>query len=286
MALETEFSNYQTVAAYIDTMAIPYFRSANIMMNLCALKNFAPGSDSLKLRKAGNLTATTATESTDHALSEYTETSPATLQVTQVKVYTELSDKALKFSGHSWEELAQEAGNAISQKFDQDAMALFDAFNGGTAVGTSGVDNSPEILLQASYTVRAQAVPGELVYVLHPVQIYDAQLDLLTSGASVWTNPVRLDILNGQPPQANGFVGMFNGIPVYESKNTESINTGADWSGACFVRNLALAAGFQGTITTEVHRNLKKSMTEIAVDLWYDVKEASDVAGVCIATDQ
>lgn len=286
MAGETNFSAYQTVAAYVDAMAIPYFRSANIMMNLCALKNIPAGSDSLKLRKKGNLSATLATESTSHAISTYAESSPATLTLAQVKVYVEISDKALKFSGHSWEELAQEAGEAIAQKFDVDAMALFDSFNGSTAVGVSGVDNSPEVMLQASYTVRAQAVPGELVYVLHPTQIYDAQLDLLTSAASVWTNPVRLDILNGQSPQANGYAGSFNGIPVFESKNTESINTGADWGGACFVRNLALAAAFGGTIETEILRNVQKGVTQMGVTLWYDVKEASDVAGVCIATDQ
>jgi hypothetical protein len=286
MANETEYSNFQTVAAYVEANAIPHFRSAAIMPGLCKLINFRNDSDSVKLRKAGSLTATAATESTDHSVSEYTETSPATLTAAQVKVYAEVSDKALKFSGHNWQELAVEAGRAIAQKFDVDAMALFDAFNGGTQVGTSGADCSPEILLQASYTVRAQAVPGQLVYVLHPTQVYDVQSDLITSGASVWTNETRLDILNGQPPASNGYIGSFNGIPVYESTNTESVNVGADWAGACFVAGLALAAGFAGGIEVESDRNIKKGVTAVAVTLWYDVKEASDVAGVSIETDQ
>lgn len=286
MANETVYSGYQTVAAFVDANAIPYFRSSNVMMNLCALRNFEPKSDSLKLRKLGSVSATAATEATDHATSNYAETSPATLTASQVKVYVELSDKALKFAGADWQELAKECGEAIGQKFDVDAMALFDSFNGGTQVGTTGVDCSPEILLQASYTVRAKAVKGELVYVLHPTQIYDAQLDILTSGASVWTNPTRLDILDGQPPMANGWVGRFNGIDVYESTNVESVNAAADWAGACFVRGLALAAGFAGTIETELERDIKKGVLRMATTLWYDVKEASDDAGVSIETDQ
>lgn len=67
------------------------------MLNLVQLVNFKSMSDSVKLRKKGSLTATAATESTAHAISEYTQTSPATLTAAEVKVYTEISDKAIEF---------------------------------------------------------------------------------------------------------------------------------------------------------------------------------------------
>lgn len=286
MANETEYSNYQTVAAYLDTAIAPHFRAAAIMPNLVHLVNFQSGSDSVKLRKAGSLTATAATESTDHANSEYTETTPATLTAAQVKVYVELSDKALKFAGASPEALAQEAGRAIGQKFDTDAMALFDSLNGGTAVGTSGVDCSPQILLQATYVLAAQNIPGAYVFVLHPTQIYDVQDDLITSGAVIWSNPTALDIMSGQPALANGWKGKFLDLDVYSSTNTESVNTDADWAGACFSPQFALAAGFAGGIETEIGRNRKKGVTELSITLWYDVKEYNDLAGVSIETDK
>lgn len=286
MANETVFSNYEVVAAYLDTAIAPHFRASAIMPNLVHLVNFTGKSDSVKLRKAGSLTATTATEATDHATSQYDESSPATLTAVQIKVYVELSDKAQKFAQASIEELAAEAGRACAQKFDTDAMALFDSLNGGTQVGTSGVDCSPQILLQATYVLEAQNIPGPYVYVLHPTQIYDVQDDLITSGAVIWSNPTQLSLMSGQPAQANGWKGTFLDIDVYKSTNTESVNTDADWAGACFSPQFALAAGFAGGVETEIGRNIKKGVTELGITMWYDVKEYQDLAGVSIETDK
>lgn len=286
MANETEYSNYITVAAFLDSAIAPVFRSAAVMPNLVHLVNFQGKSDSVKLRKAGSVTATTATESTVHATSEYTETSPATLLAAESKVYMEISDKAIKFGGADLQALARECGVACAQKFDIDAMALFDAFNGGTQVGVSAADCTPGILLQASYTVRAANAPGPLVYVLHPVQIFDVQDDLITTTASAWSNESMLTLLNGQPPLSNGFAGSFMNIPVYQSTNTESVNAAADWAGACFSPQFGLAAGFAGGVETKVGYNVAKGVTEIGVSLWYDVKEYNDTAGVSIETDQ
>lgn len=286
MANETNYAQYQTVAAFVDGAIAPHFRAASIMLNLMHLVNFVGKSDSYKLRKAGSVTATAATESTDHATSQYAETSPNTLTAAEVKVYLEISDKAIKFAQADLEALAREAGQAIAQKFDTDAMALFDSFNGGTQVGTSGADCSPQILLQAAYTVNAQNIPAPLVYVLHPVQIFDVQDDVLASSASLWSNPTNLNILNGQPPAENGLRGTFLGVPIYQSTNVESVNTGADWAGACFSPVYGLAAGLAGDVTTKVGYNVKKGVTEIGCSLWYDVKEYQDLAGVSIETDQ
>lgn len=286
MALETEYSNYITVAAYLDSAIAPVFRSAAIMPNLVHLVNFQAKSDSVKLRKAGSVSATAATESTVHATSEYTETSPATLTAAEIKVYMEISDKALKFGGADLQALARECGVACAQKFDTDALALLDSLNGGTQVGSSGVDCTPGVLLQASYTVRAANVPGPLVYVLHPVQIYDVQDDLINTTASAWSNETMLTLLNGQPPLSNGFAGSFMNIPVYQSTLTESVNAGADWAGGCFSPQYALAAGFAGGVETKLGYNVAKGVTEIGVSMWYDVKEYNDSAGVSIETDQ
>jgi hypothetical protein len=286
MANETEYSNYQTVAAYLDTAIAPHFRAAAIMPNLMHIVNFEGKSDSRKLRKAGSVTATAATESTDHAISEYTETTPNTLTAAEIKVYLELSDKAIKFAQASPESLAQEAGVACAMKFDTDAMALFDSLNGGTQVGVSGADCTPGILLQATFTLNAQNIPGPYVFVLNPVQIFDVQDDILLTGAVAWNNAMAMSFFSGQPPAANGFKGEILGCGVFQSTNTESVNANADWAGACLSPSLALAAGFAGDVTTKIGYNVKKGVTEIGVSLWYDVKEYQDLAGVSIETDQ
>lgn len=288
MANETEYSNYITVAEWVEANIQPYFRSAAIMPNLVHTVQIPRGSKSIKLRKAGSLAATAKTESTDHSNAEYTESSPATLTLAAVKVYTEVSDEAIRHAGADLDALTAEAGRAVAQKFDTDAMALFDALNGGTQVGTSGADCSPQILLQANYTLQAQNIPGPYVYVLHPVQIYDVQDDILASSASLWSNPATLDILGGQAPSDNGLRGSFLGNAVYQSTNVESVNTNADWAGAHFSPQYALAAGFEqgGQLLVEFDKNIKKGVMAMAVTLWYDVKEYSDIAGVSIETDQ
>lgn len=288
MANETEFSNFITVAAFVEANVQPHFRSAAIMPNLMHTVQIPRGSNASKLRKAGSLTATAKTESTDQANAEYTESSPNTLTLAAVKVYVELSDEAVRHGNADINALAREAGLAVAQKFDTDAMALFDAFNGGTAVGTSGVDCSPQVLLQANYTLQAQNIPGPYVYVLQPVQIYDVQDDILAASASLWANPAMLDIMGGQAPSDNGLRGSFLGNAVYQSTNVESVNTNADWAGAHFSPQYGLAAGFEtgGQLLVEFDKNIKKGVYEMAVTLWYDVKEYSDVAGVSIETDQ
>lgn len=288
MANETEYSNLVTVAAYVEAGIQPHFRSAAIMPNLMHVVQIPRGSNSVKLRKSGSLVATGKTEATDHANAEYTETSPATLALTAVKVYCEISDEAIRHGNADLDALTQEAGKAVGQKFDTDAMALFDALNGGTQVGTSGADCSPQILLLANYTLQAQNIPGPYAYVLHPVQIYDVQDDILAASASLWANPVMLDIMGGQSPADNGLRGSFLGNPVYQSTNTESVNGDADWAGALFSPQYALAAGFEigGQLVVEFDKNIKKGVTEMSVTLWYDVKEYSDVAGVSIETDK
>lgn len=285
---ETVFTDLVTVAAFVENEIQPHFRAAAIMPNLMHTVQIPRGSDSSKLRKAGSLAATAGAEATDHAIATYSVTSPATLLLAEVKVYVELSDKVMKFTDVELAEVAAEAGRAIATKFDVDAMALFDAFNGGTQVGTSGSDCSPQILLQANYTLQAQNIPGPYVFVLNPVQIYDVQDDILAASASLWSNPTMLDIMNGQAPADNGLKGSFLGCAVYSSTNTESVNTNNDWAGAHFSPRYALAAGFElgGGVTVEFDRNIRKGVTAMAATLWYDVKEYSDKAGVSIETDQ
>ncbi len=286
MAGETVFADYVTVAAYLDANIAPAFRSSVIMPNLMHVQNFQGKSDSIKLRKRGTVTATAGAEATDHALSQYQESSPNTLVAGEVKVYLEISDKAIKFAQADVDELVAECGRALAQKFDIDSLALLDALHGGTQVGTSGSDCTPGILLQASFTVRAANIASPLVYALNPVQVYDVQDDLLTTTASAWTNLQLLSLLNGQPPASNGYVGAFLGIPVFETTNTESVNSNADWAGGCWAPQFALAAAFAGDVQTRIGYNIKKGVTEVGCSLWYDVKEYQDAAGVSIETDQ
>lgn len=286
MALETEFSNGINVAAFLDPEIMDVLRAQITVLNWVRRVNFQRPSDSMKVRKRGTMTATTATESTDHALSEYTQSLLATLQVQEVKVYAELSDKGREFSAITLEEMAQEAATAVLQYVEQATCGLFDGFS--RSVGTTGEQLTPQVLRRALYNLRVADVPGPYVIVLHPTQIDDVQDNIQSAGAALWGNPmVDFSILNGAPVKENGLAGSYLQVPVYSTTNCESINTDADWSGAALNPQRAIAFGEDGRgIRSEVDRNIKKGVTQLAVNLFFDVKEAEDLSGVGIVSAQ
>ena len=283
MANETVYSGLQVVAAYLEAEAVPFFRAATIMANLTRQVPFTKGSASKKLVQAGSLTATAASEATDHANSQYTTSSPNTLTAAEVKVFIEVSKKTMKFTDLDMEALAMECGAAIATKYDADAMALFDGFS--NSVGSTGVDLTPAVMAAAAYTLRLNNIQGPYVYVLHPTAHFDVQANILSSGASVYTNPAFVSFLGAQPA-ANGYVGNLFDVNVFVSTNTESINSGADWGCACFSPQFAIAAGYAGEIEVEQDNDIKKGVAQLSASLFYDFKEHKDTAGCLILADQ
>lgn len=283
MANETVFADIQTVAAFLAADLGPALRAKLIMPNLCHIENFKVGSDSLKLRVKGSLSATSASEATDHATSQYQQSTPATLTVAEKKVYVEISDKNRLWSGADIAETLEEMVNACGDKIDIDAMALFDGFS--TNAGAYGADCSDVILAEAAYKLETNNAPGPFAYALHTKQWWDVKEDVIAAAASVYTNPARVELFSGQP-SANGFKGMFFDVPVFVSTNAESVNTNADWSGACLAVNHALALGLGGDVRIELDRDIKKGVDQLAASVWYDVKEYRDLCGVQIRSQK
>lgn len=283
MANETLFENIQTVAAFLAADLGPALKAKLIMPNLCHIENFRVGSDSLKLRVKGSVSATAGAEATDHAISEYTETTPGTLTVAEYKVYSELSDKETMWSGAEVGRVLEEMVDACGQKLDTDAMAILDGFS--VNAGAYSADNSDVIMAEAAYKLEAVNAPGPYAYALHPKQWWDVKEDVIASGASVYTNPQRVELFSGQPA-ANGYKGMFFDVPVFISTNAESVNGDADWSGACLAVNHGLALGLGGGVMIETDRNIKKGVTELSATIWYDVTEYRDACGVQIRSQK
>lgn len=289
MANETEYSNAIT-SALIAADVAEYLRDNSVMIGKGRPVPFQRGvSDQVKLRQAGSVTATTSTESTAHAKSEYTQSSPATLQVAEAKVYMELSDRARDFSPLTVQELVSEAGAAIVDKVDVDGLALASGFS--TSVGSTGVDLTADVLRLATYNLRLAKVKGAPLIILHPTQISDVQADIISSSGAVWGGPnVQLSILNGRTPGAgSGYVGSFLEVDVFSSTNTESINSDVDWAGLCLDPRRALAFGVdaQGIrVKIDETSKIQEGLTGISVAMYYDWKEADNAAGVQIISDQ
>jgi len=92
-----------------------------------------------------------------------------------------------------------------------------------------------------------------------------------------------MSILNGQRPDVNGLKGTFLGVPVFSTTNVATANSAADYVGAAIGVGRALAVGEDGRgIRTELDRDIQAGLTKIAVNMYFDVKEAEDLAGVKI----
>lgn len=291
MAGESVLSGFVNIAAYIGAEASPYFRTSVVMLPLLNIRNFRektpgqPGSASLKFGKKGNLTAYVTNEAAAITKSTYTQTS-VSITAQKVGVYVELTDEAETFGNEDADPdaLAQEAGLAIADKFDTDALALTNGFS--NSVGSTGVALTIANFKLAPYKVRLNKVKGRLAAVLHPTAVRDIGSDLIATAAPVWSGGRDLDILNGQPPEANGYAGSLFNVPIYESSNCKSINAGADWSGGVFHPQYAICAGMLGRVKVIMQPNAQNVLQGMSVFTYYNMAELNDGAGCEIVSAQ
>lgn len=281
MANETEYGNITQVAAYVSANVAPHFRSASIMLPLITVQPLQPGSSSFKFNQKGSLSMSVVAESAEATKSEYSE-SAVTLTLQKGVVYFEATHELQRYSDRDMiAELTAEAGVAAGEKFDTDALALFDGFS--NSVGSTGVDLTPAVFKQAAYTARLNKVPGGVVAVLHPTQTSDIEDDILASSAVVYgDSAANQQVLNQQPAQVRG---SFLGVPIYETTLTESINTGADWSGAIFNKH-AICSIYSPQFSVNIAPDVSKSTREVALIMDYQVGEWVDAAGCGIVSDQ
>lgn len=181
---------------------------------------------------------------------------------------------------------AESQGRAIAQKVTADLCALFSGLNGGTAVGASGTNLSLENFIEAVYTLDNADAPGQKRCVLHPRQVTDLFAAISSSTGGFYANLPEL-IRNGVLPDgqsAAGFVGQLFGVPIYQTTEVDTANTGADRCGAMFVRD-AMAFVQLRPITVEYDYDATKRAREIVVTAAYGVCEVVDGYGVPIITD-
>ncbi len=208
-------------------------------------------------------------------------------QMSEVGLSTELTKLAEETSRLENQVLlwAESQGRAIAQKVTADLCSLFLDLNGGSVVGTSGVNITVADFVEAMYTLDSANAPGQRRCVLHPRQVADLFGALTGSGAIYQNLPelIRRGVLpDGQP--AAGFVGQLFGVPIYQTTEIDTANSGADVCGAMFARE-AMAFVQLRPITAEYDYDASKRAREIVVTAAYGVCEVSNAYGVPIVTD-
>lgn len=169
-------------------------------------------------------------------------------------------------------------GETLAKKIDEDIAALFTGFSGGIG-GGSGTELTPDDILGAIATLRANSVTGPYIGVFHPYQTYNLRKVLANAGAA--NTPALSDL--GNEVLRGGYIGRLFGVDIFESAVVTGTSTGA-YIGAVMHAD-ALAFCLKKDLTLETQRDASLRATEIVASMTYAVGELFDAHGVKIITD-
>lgn len=186
-------------------------------------------------------------------------------------------------------------GRAAANLMETDACSLLSAHT--NYVGVSGVDNTLDVLRQASVTMRTTALgaaEGGAAYYLHPQQCADVDAELVAgSGTGLSTVAARTDVVNwyGDEPGSgmlNAMRGKLFNLPVFQSTLVPLTNGNADRGGALVIPSLAYRKVVAwGPKTDFGSRSISQFQPAdgFFVSLAYAYVEAKDTGGISVITD-
>lgn len=129
-------------------------------------------------------------------------------------------------------------GNAIAEKVDTDAFALFTEGNISQNVGGSGTELTPSHILQAVYTLRGQSAPtdadGDYIAVLHPSQAYNIAKTLTGAAYSTSAAGNVLSATGNAMVSNSAFVGRLFNVKMFSSATLANDSVATDSLGAVF----------------------------------------------------
>ena len=188
-----------------------------------------------------------------------------------------------------FEQYFSQMAGVIVEEMDDDTGALLTALNGGTAVGSTGVDLTLPDILNALVIHQTNQAVGNPFCMLHPRQAADLGLDVggftaaQHGAAAAGTVTTRL-VDNLGNVGTNGLVGSVAGVPVYVSPRIPTVNAGADRSGALASPD-AITIAKKWIAKSEQQRNALGVGTYLVVSSAYGIGETADNWGVPIESD-
>lgn len=181
----------------------------------------------------------------------------------------------------------EQGAGALAQKHEDDIAALFTALNGGTVVGSTGVDLTFAQFLDGIVTINSNQAVGTVSAVLHPIQVADLMRSLGGFGATANVGGAFAGTQTAAAVDrlANiGLVGNIGGVVVYQSARCPTANAGADRAGAIFVPD-AIGAVWMWKAEVSSIENPYLPGIQMSVTAAWGVAETADPFGVAVVTD-
>jgi N4-gp56 family major capsid protein len=156
-------------------------------------------------------------------------------------------------------------GNSIASKIDTDAFALFTEANVSQDVGDNATEITPELILQAVYTLRNQNAPtdadGDYMCVLHPGQAYNVAKVLTNAGFG--TN-AALSSTGDNMLSSSAYVGRLFNVKIFQSTSIAADSAATDAQGCVFSPS-AFGHVLKRPINIETQRDASKRLTEFVI---------------------
>jgi len=180
---------------------------------------------------------------------------------------------------------SKQLGRSMAKKKDQDLTALFSALNSGTAAGSgSGDTDAVAALESANFTLENNdATVGlghNVVGVVHPRSLQYLRLQIYGTTNTIYKD---FDSKKGIYADANGWVGEFMGIDLWQTTNVPEITD--SHRGAVFIpdKTFGVIDKYGLTPFTDADPSLRAS--EIGILHAYGVGELEDKSGISISLE-
>lgn len=191
-----------------------------------------------------------------------------------------VSDLMLEVGSVDLGDYARQLGFAYQEAIDTDLTSEFADFT--TSSGTSGQPLTADVWLDAIYKnelVNNQNY-GDLVAVLHPIQVDDLRKDVEANTGTVFGTGAANSLMGPNPTGTPLF-----GVPIWTSTTCASVNTNADRQGAMFPRGSAIVYQELRAPRVEFERDASLRATEIALVGAYGHECVNVAGGIAIITD-
>ena len=267
--------------------------AANVCKKLCMQDSIEPDGGTLwyKNVQSTNTAAAALTETQDLSNTQLNHT-VVSIATAEVGAMTTISKWMTKTQVGRMRDLmywAEILGRSMSKKIDTDITALFSTLNSGTAAGSGSGDTDVMAALEtANFTLENNdATVGlghNVVGVLHPRTTHYLREQIYQRTRS---NIIMQDFMSkkGIYADANGWVGEFMNIDLWQTTNVVDSSVGGSHRNAVFIpgRTLGFVEKYGLTPFTDADPSLRA--TEVGITHAYGVGELEDSSGICVSID-
>jgi len=248
------------------------------VINLVEHFRLTKGNKQVTVPKVAQMTAVGLTDGVDLVDTEDINMTTTDLTASEIGLKVILTDKLVRqLNEDVFGIVGRQMGDAVARKKDTDAIALFSALNGGTALGADNAYLKMANAQGCAAWAKANKLPQPIYFVHHPYCIgYLAG----TAATSFATYPMPRGL--SEDLLKDFYRGIvLNGVGFFEDGNIEKIGGGVTYDsayGAVFSKS-AIAYLESVAFNTERERDASLRGTEVIVTADYGLFELDDDYG-------